>query len=726
MTTRRINRLSLSEVRPLGAQFTFVEYEWLPSLFRRIGHAFDTSAEDITNACGLYDLSQISLARLPHRLHEDAVRGIGTAMGFTQNQLETTVMGYLPKNVVSLTQSGAPLQSKDWSRGKGTRFCVECLREQPGVFYTYWRLWWSFICTRHHTLLRTGCSSCYQDITEASFREQYTRDPSLCWASYPDGSFCQQELTKTWEEDSVQPSSPMLQAQFVIARSWDQPPKRLPEVDLRTLRGVSIALLGSRNIPRVAKLARIPEEQLAGILELEHTRGGMPPKEPLAMAALLGAAYRLVTGPERAVRAAIRETNFIRPVKSAEPVEGPGSGRYLLSFWPGIDEQMRGRVLRALDPDLPTIQRLVHGSPASAEAFESYRRHQSRKIPDYELPLAELEKLLDHPHGDVNWRWADRMVPKLMWPTWAAPLGINENTDYLTLQSALADALRVAGTALKPDAALISGLGRRLRPTMLGNRSQTKSVLRQLCELALKMRVEPGPIDYASRGSMPIDQLLLEEHWQMLTLSVRENAGAGRRILNAKRYAMLRVSGIAPQDLPTELRFRTNASDVDDYTQFILTMSAEFKAALDEYLKSWLHRFEPLSKEGVPQVDRPEIHVTYDPPRFTHSRAQLAPELDDIDLAALHEMVGNGVRSLRKLADAVGRSVRHVRWAIAEHPVSHGQLIQAVNWDLEMAKLPESLGGVAGVASSRVMAWKDSMEWPDQKMNDSPVANIKD
>ena len=701
MTARRGTRIHLEDVRPLGAQLTFLRNEWLPNLFRRVGHAFGTSAEDIVNWCGLYDLSPYARARLGNRLPGRAAEGVEAGLGFTSTQLQTTVMGNLPGDLVSLTKGGSPVQSKDWSRGSGTRFCVGCLRERPGVFYTQWRLWWSFICERHHTLLRGGCPACHQEIVEATLHEREPRDPSLCWSTLPDGDFCRHQLADAWDEPPVDATSPMLQAQLTLARQWSTEQMGLPRVAAKTLRGTGIALLGAGDLQQIAELARAQEDELRGLFDQRDRTGGTPPREPLAMAALLGAAYRLITDPERDVRAAIRETAFTRPVRSADAVEGPGSARYLLSFWPGIDERMRGRVLRALDSDLPPIQRLVHGSAASAEVFEAFQEIRETPMSDKERHSIAFDAIRYSPDSSQSGWWADRFIPKLMWPSWAAPLGVDERTEANALQMALADALRIAGTGVRPNAEAIAGIGRRLRPSMLGNRKQTDAILRQICELALVLRADPGPIDYERRLVLPADQLLLEDHWEALAASVDESPGKQRRLLNARRYAFLRMSAAAPRDLPAPLRFRSHVPGVAEYTEFILTMSAELKAAIDEYLISWLRRFEDHSEYGLPRSAKGRTVVTHEPPRFKHAGAQLAPELDDIDLPVLHELIGNGVVGLGRLAEAVDRAPRHVRWAIAAHPVPSGRIIRPISWAAELAKLPD-----------QPQIWVPSEYWP--------------
>ncbi|WP_243844441.1 hypothetical protein [Salinibacterium sp. ZJ454] len=525
----------------------------------------------------------------------------------------------------------------------------------------------------------------------------------VCWAKLEDGSFCLHPLTNTWEEDPIRAASPMMQAQLSLAQAWAPEDLLVPRIPTATFRGTAIALLAAEDVGRIAELAEVAAGDLGGLFADATRIGITPPREPLAMAALLGAAYRLITEPELAVRSTVRHIAFARPVHITDALEGPGSARYLLNFWPGVDARMRGRILRSLDADLPPIQRLVHGSPGSAEVSEWFEAvKEAHSSPEHRTGLA-FQAILNAPGGALSGKWADRAVPRLLWPSWAAPLGIDNRTEPNALQAALADAVRIAGTGTHPDVALIAGIGRRLRPALLGDEQQTTSILRTLCDLALILRARPGPIDYGARRDIPSDQLLLADHWQALSASVGEDPGKHRRLLNARRYAYLRMSAAAPSDLPARLEFNSKVpDDVAAYTQFIVTMSAELKVAIDEYLVGWLYRFERLAP-GDSNRDLAAPKVVWEPPRSQRTEAYLAPELDDIDLNKLHEHIANGLTALGRIADSVGRTPRHVKWAIAAHPLPSGNLITPIDWPRELASLPDyrsSLGSRVKIASA--------------------------
>ncbi|WNY33078.1 hypothetical protein Q9Q99_12660 [Curtobacterium flaccumfaciens] len=223
----------------------------------------------------------------------------------------------------------------------------------------------------------------------------------------------------------------------------------------------------------------------------------------------------------------------------------------------------------------------------------------------------------------------------------------------------------------------IAGIGRKLRPTMFGSPQQTTSILRQLTELALTLRAAPGPIDYYQRRQLDTSRLLERTHWKLICASVGHDAGRSRRHLNARRYAYMRITATAPSSLPARLRFRGHAPDAANYTEFLLQMTAELKAAIDTYLSAWLTVTAPPHPSMPPNSPL----VTWSPPRFAHPGASLGHELHDIDIELLHIRLRENAPSLNALAVELGRPVRHVRWAIAAFPPSTGASVATIPWD---------------------------------------------
>lgn len=76
-------------------------------------------------------------------------------------------------------------------------------------------------------------------------------------------------------------------------------------------------------------------------------------------------------------------------------------------------------------------------------------------------------------------------------------------------------------------------------------------------------------------------------------------------------------------DLPAPLRFRHDLpGDVAEYTQFVLTMSAELKVAIDQYLLGWVCRFEPTAPGYLPQPENTALSVAPSRPMGHHRPPQ--------------------------------------------------------------------------------------------------------
>ena len=690
--TQETRSVALEGVRKLGAQVTFLPFEWLPAALRRVGYAAGASANDIMNWCELPQLVRHKPS-IANFVTGDMAQHLQAGLGIDADMVPTMVMSYLPVDLVALRANGTVAQSKNWTRGSGTRYCPDCLHENPGVFYTYWRLWWCFLCERHKTVLRDVCPSCQGELVEATPREMLIRDPSLCWVDAADGGACMHPLDRSWSEPAVDESSPLFLAQQCLSSSWAQASRTSVDIPASTFRGVAIALLGAGDIDRVADLASVAKDGLEGLFDLSARIGTTPPKDAYAMGALLGAAYRIISDDEDLIAPVIREVTYERSSRTDQYASAPWSARNFLDTWPGVDASLRRRVLRALDGDLSPIQRLVHGSVTSRNVAEGYARlrRDAENIP--ERPGALLA-LMNSPDSPTSASWGSTAVPTLMWSSWSNPLGINDHIGGYALQRAHAAALRVAGTGAYPDYDEIAGVGRRLRPDMLGTPSQTRSILRQLCDLAIVLRASPGPIDYDARRKLDFTQLLLLEHWRTLTDSIGEPPGLERRLMNAQRYAFMRVTATSPAQLPQRLRFRKSAPDAADYSEFLLTMSAELKHGIDTYLSAWLARFKTATQTR-------SSPVTWAPPRSRPRGADLGRELEDIDVDTLNALRLGGEASVRRMAAVLDRSTRHVQWAIFEYPLSTGRMTQTIDWAVILDDLPERIRTVRVTPSPR-------------------------
>jgi hypothetical protein len=571
---------------------------------------------------------------------------------------------------------GLPAHARNWTRGSGTRYCPQCLAARPAVFLAHWRLWWSFLCEVHLVPLHDACPACGQMVPDPALMGAHPVDPSNCRAHLEDGSRCGHDLRATWHKAPFDDSASIVRAQAAISAAWkrdrETPDVFIPDMQhlFLTLRGVGIALLAADDIPLIAELAELDLSQLHGLFEQTARIGTAPPKNALAMGALMAAAFSLMFAPEETVRHLIRRLTFGRPSEHGLTERGPGSAATLLGYWPGVGPRFRGRVLRAIDQDLPAMQRLVTGSAVRAEFDEP--------------AVAAYVDLLMPRDSPRNPEWTADHIPPLLWANWAVPLSVAGGSDPETLQRSLALGLTAALAGTHRDARepeVIAGIGRRLRPTMLGAPVQTTAILRQLGELARYLAASTPQINYSTRRRhLPWWQLLDQKHWDMICASVSTFTGGPRRLLNARRYLYLRATAQPISALPAPWAVVANGRDAAEYTEFQIRMTAELQLALDAYLEAWL----AVTIDAVNAYDRGKgtcPAAVWEPPRWAGREAlHLGPEIDDLDVPALHELVGSGVTTVRALAAAVHRTPQHVRWALRRHPVPSNQPVSPIDW----------------------------------------------
>lgn len=653
--------------------------EYFPAFLHRIAAHVGEPPAAISRWCGLNTIPPGRRKRLTVEVTWNVANAIATAVGCDPFDIVRGSMGMFSEDAVARGVDELPAHAKNWTRGSGTRYCPLCLREHSDVFMAHWRLWWSFLCDKHLVPLREDCPSCWSPIPEPNWMELRPVMPSRCRARLASGATCGQDLRDTWTDKPFPTLSPINLAQTLIAVAWSRTQPELAfeirdlENLLGTARGVGIALLSAADFDLIARLARIPAEDLRGLFDESARIGTSPPKNSLAMGALMAAAITLMYAPEQKVRRTIRRLTFARPAKTGTAERGPGSAATMLSYWPDVGPAFRGRVLRAVDQDLPPMQRLIAGSAVPPEVDGYVLQILARQSGEHSGP-----------------RRTD--IPALLWPSWACPLSVAGGANPETLQHSLSLALQAAVAGAEtldhdryyaPNPDTIAGIGKQLRPRMLGSPAQTTAILRQLGELARYLRATGSNIRYNERLKLPWWELLHREHWDAIVESVGEAPGRGKALLNARRYLFLRATALPTRALPNQWKVLADGYDAADLTDFHIRMSAELKTALDAYLAVWLDRaaeaVELRPKDAAPS------QPIWSPPRWRGDGvAALGPELLDIDLALLHDHLRDGVTTIRTLARVAHRSPNHVRWALQEHPASAGRPISPIDWNTEL------------------------------------------
>ncbi len=643
--------INLSTPKRLGARVDLYDDELLQGAISRWAwQHFGVSRAALLETFGLAGLGDGAISRLEMTMWPAIAKNIAYSTGIAEERLHAATQDVVRGVAVDFRERGF-VRPEIWSRKAGTRYCPECIAERPGFINLYWRLPWIFACLLHHRLLRDTCAQCQGELVEMRGKNADVFDPSTCRADLARGNgtrriYCRAPLADCAGEPRLHSASKLLAAQAAIMRdirAGDAWPI------LSELQSGAIGLRGARLFDTIAELSGVDQSELRGLFDDEKHVGISPPKDALAMGALTTAAWslRCLADDEAALRI-IRRATFDRqpaPVPRGAGF-GPGSPGELLSRWGEPNGPFRARILRALDADLTVSQRILWKTAAVGIALQTPsqpRSPQRRSLSD--------------------------CVPDELWPAWCSRLDIGGNVRADALAGALATALRQVGAEDNRHA--VRNLSDVLRPNMLGNQRQTTLIIRTLCQLALAAKASPAGIHYKYRSQIAAEALLPARAWPAVFGDDPKAPDFVRGLRNAQRYLWQRLTGGALSDLPLGIAMGASRDDTYGYSIFRIRMTLARQGAIDAYGAALLRKAgltEPLvwSPDPLEALNWP------------------GPEIDDLDIARLHEMLLEGITSRKRLAHELQISERRVMRAIDAFPPSDGTTAAAIDWDVEL------------------------------------------
>lgn len=640
----------------LGAPVDLQPGEWLHSAISRWAwQEFGVSRAALLGAFGLSRISTHAVEGLGTRLLPEIAANISSATGIDTDRLRAATMEHLYGSFLWLSErtdgqrSAVVSKLGTWSWQTGTRYCPDCLTEQPGVFHVMWRSPWTFACIKHRRVLLDTCPECHREIVEMRGRNTDLFDPATCRANTaPKGASrripCRAALADTWEHARLEEHSMPLLTQQLISLQAQQG----TGIDfIQLLQSAATALRGAQAFDAIGQLSGMDAAELRGLVDEEKHVGISPPKNAYAMAALTSAALALTRIDERHAKALIRHATFSRPPGHVPRGVGfgPGSPQELLARWPGATYPFSHQILRALDHDLTVSQRILWDTAVHPNTITEHPAAHRRGLP-------------------VQRQF---VVPEQLWPAWCSRLDVGGKVDAATLAQALAAAVRVSGAAAGPRDDVAKHLAAILRKNMLGTPEHTDALLAGISELAHTLDDNPIVINYPRRTHLPARPLLPQEHWELLADSIGRDPGNRRRHRNARRFVWHRLTAMAFDNFPPELRFGRSRDDTAEYTIFCTRMTAELQEALDRYGLAFL-RAHGISE---PVTWTPAVAVSIEWP---------GPDITDLDIDLLHTMLLDGVHTHHQLAKALNVSTRRVFRAIDAAPPKTSRAVSRVDW----------------------------------------------
>ncbi len=304
--------------------------------------------------------------------------------------------------------------------------------------------------------------------------------------------------------------------------------------------------------------------------------------------------------------------------------------------WRQLSDPVKGRFLRALDPDLGMVDRIRYRS----------------MTPQARAPVTG---------GDPPALGRVRHIPQQLWPGWTIRLlptsGFHADRFRVTIAACLLLPGHPTRILSQITAYLHPYLRRRISTTLKALHDDGyQQVLVAVCQLADYLDRYGSPIDYHRRRAAIGPATISQTDWQELCYRAGAHPGRPRRFLDARRYLYQLLSGADLNDAGHALAFRS-AADRTTYLAFTASLPMPVRDALAGHAAGHLQRLG---------IDEP---VTWEPPAGCCQDLELpGRDPDDIDLDAVHQLVVVDRLPPGAVAGRLDTTIDHIRLALERLP----------------------------------------------------------
>ncbi|MFZ3595748.1 TniQ family protein [Streptomyces sp. BH104] len=590
---------------------------------------------------------------------------------FLDEQLTAAVAhgtGTAPETVTSLTLAhydGRALQLSSggravarhilWGRGRGSRFCPDCLHSTDGRWQLSWRLGFSFACTRHHRLLADRCPHCGRVPRLRPHSGRSVPRPEFCGnppirPGGPISAGCGSDLTRV-STLRLPPGHPVLDAQdsvmeiidgataaFGPYRSFPQP---TPAV-LADIRALGIRILS--DLPTAVLREQIPADIAEAHIDID-------PVSPHSQQALDRPGFM---APPRAADAAVAVTMALGILQ--QPGIHP-AGEALRDLLEDVREELAQISATSIDGwgrGISPVLQSVHLS-ALAPSFRPSDHLRYRSPTDTPRRPARTTR-------DIEQR--ARKIPTMFWPSWTIRLTPTGGIHARALAPVLAALLLIPDSRTSLDQAaglagnVIDGIEVSRLLQELDDLPQWPDIVTVLVRLTDHLDAADVPIDYGRRRLLDYTGLLPHDRWLAICRRTGTPPGSGRRERIARSQLFRHLSGLPAAAAPD------NQVGLD---------SAEFRATSLHFTAlqtpELAHAFQ---QEALNFLASHHIHdepVTWQPPTTLLAGLSLpGPDPAHIDLPRLHQIVRARKHPVRHAAQVLGTTVDAIRHVLDEHP----------------------------------------------------------
>ncbi|MCH0557005.1 TniQ family protein [Streptomyces sp. MUM 16J] len=589
-------------------------------------------------------------------LDERLTAAVAHATGMVPEVVTAMTLAHYDGRALQLSAGGrAVTRHVLWGRGRGSRFCPDCLHSSGGRWQLSWRLGFSFACTRHRRLLADCCPHCGRVPRQRPRSGRSVPRPELCGnppirPGGPVSAGCGADLTRA-STLRLPPGHPVLAAQDRVMEIIDGPmaafgsyrtlPQSAPAV-LADIRALGIRVLS--DLP-----AAVLREQLPADIAEAHL--ATDPASPHTEQAADRPGFM---APPRAADAAVAVTMAL------SVLEQPGihpAGEALHGLLEAVREELTQISATSIDDwgrGISPVLQSMHLA-ALASFFRPSERLRYRITTETPRRPAKSTR-------DIEQR--ARKIPTMFWPSWTVRLTPPEGIHARTLTPALAALLLIpdSRTSLDQAAVLVGDVTDGIEISRLlqelDDLPQWPDIVTALDRLTDRLDADDVPIDYGRRRLLDYTSLLTHDRWLEICRRTGTPPGTGRRQRIARSQLFLRLSGLPAESVPDDLGGLDSAEFRATSLRFTALQTPELAHALQQEALGFLasHHIH----------DEP---VTWQPPTALLAGLSLpGPDPAHIDLPHLHQIVRERHHPVQHAAQVLGATVEAIRHVLDEHP----------------------------------------------------------
>ena len=619
----------MSQIRRLPLHVSPLLGESLDSWLEALAHRHGATWGELLRSVGLTHPARPA-SNLIAALRHDEAEAIAAATGTSAETIGAMTLGKRGLDERWL-----------WTRGRGSRYCPDCLAETGGRWLLEWCLDWSFACLAHRRLLSDACPSCAEPQRRRPCSSHSI--PALGHCANKNGGerLCLGDLATTSTLRLIEGHTALTAQQAVLdtIRSGNA----AFGVYADTPHPMSTALADIRAVAN-RMLRHSVRDELAAVLPqdlstvycaaAQNTQENNSPDAPL---------FASVEASAAGVTAAMSVLGFASVERAGDALR-----------WLVIGSRERGTAVSATNVEswgkgtsatLTAVQLTALGSlfrPSEQLRYRLALPKPRRPSPSTEPP----ERLV-------------RRVPSALWPEFALRLGV-PGCGQKHLRTALSCAVLLVGTRLTLDEAL-ARLKMRRRPhdvsrilQLLEHAPHWAHIRLALTRLADHLHATETPIDYARRRELSYLELLPRVEWEQICRRTAVRPGGECRTLVARAVLSDLIGG-----RPATVRSGLGHNEfVAQRGVFPVLLTPELNSGLRETAEAF------LQSSGIKHEP-----VEWSPPTGLLEGLDLpGPDPAAVDIAELHRLVRVERRSMTSVAGALDTTVDVVRHLLERHP----------------------------------------------------------